>query len=315
MIKFTAGSMEEVHRTLMGELLERPDFRPSPRGSRVHELVASGFELTDPRNRLILHPARAANYGFGVGELCWYIRGDSDLETMAYYNKRMSQFSDDGRTINSAYGMRMFEPLAVPRYSQWEMVLKELQEDPDSRRAVIHINQPRDLAKATLPDGSKDVPCTMALQFMVRDRRLVLHVTMRSNDLVWGTPYDVFSFTCLQECMLYELQEVGVPVDDLGSYHHTATSLHVYDRHLEMAAKVAHGPAPERPAAMKPFTLEGIELLAHAWEPAIRRRKWVEGQRPLTAADGETMGWMMDRLQEHAMRRLKEAEATCSKVD
>lgn len=313
MIKFAAGSMEEVHRTLMGELLERPDFRPSPRGSRVHELVASGFELTDPRNRLILHPARAANYGFAVGELCWYIRGDSDLETMAYYNKRMSQFSDDGKTINSAYGMRMFEPIhdypgGAPPHSQWGAVLKELKDDPDSRRAVIHINQPRDLFKATCPDGSKDVPCTMALQFMVRDRRLVLHVTMRSNDLVWGTPYDVFSFTCLQECMLYELQDAGVPVDDLGSYHHTATSLHVYDRHLEMAAKVANGPAPERPAAMKPFTLEGMELIAHVCEPDIRRGRRIERPivdlRPL----GETELWMLDRLNEHREKRLKEAE-------
>ncbi len=287
----------------MRALIESPDFKPSPRGQPIHELVASGFELTNPRDRLIMSPARATNYGFGVGELCWYIRGDSDLETMTYYNKRMSQFSDDGKTINSAYGMRMFEPKCGSGYSQWDMCIHELKEDPASRRAVIHINQPHDLYKATCPDGSKDVPCTMSLQFMIRDLKLVLHVTMRSNDIVWGLPYDAFSFTCLQECMLYELVAEGVPVNDLGSYHHTATSLHVYDRHLDMAAKVANGEEFEKPAPMKPFTLAGIQRLAEDWEPSIRRHVVYD---VISDTQDPTVGWMVDRLIEHRTKREEE---------
>jgi thymidylate synthase len=100
-------------------------------------------------------------------------------------------------------------------------VLEELKNDPDSRRAVMHINQPPDLGRA-VGAGSKDVPCTMSLQLLIRDRKLHMHVLMRSNDVVWGMPYDVFSFTCLQEAFLYLLQEQGVPVDGLGCYHHTA---------------------------------------------------------------------------------------------
>jgi thymidylate synthase len=55
---------------------------------------------------------------------------------------------------------------------------------------------------------------------------------MRSNDLIWGVPYDVFVFTFLQELAAMELQ-VG-----LGTYHHFAGSLHIYDRHFNLVDEI-----------------------------------------------------------------------------
>jgi hypothetical protein len=119
------------------------------------------------------------------------------------------------------------------------MVLDELRKDPDSRRAVIHIRELRD--GFDLPD----VPCTLALQFLLREGKLNLVVHMRSNDIVLGTCYDVPAFTIMQEVMANDL---GV---ELGSYFHFANSMHVYERHYEMADAArsiscddlgAHGP-------------------------------------------------------------------------
>lgn len=312
-------SLEEVHKGLMHELMESPDCESAPRGKPIRELIAGGFTLTDPRNRLIYSPARAVNYGFAVGELCWYARGDSDLETMLYYNRRMAQFSDDGVSINSAYGARMLNPSLGGIHSQWDLCVRELVRDPDSRRAVMHINQPWDLWQA-VSKGSKDVPCTMSLQLLVRNRRLHMHVLMRSNDVVWGLPYDAFSFTCLQEAFLYQLQEAGVPVDDLGSYHHTAGSLHVYDTHYGMAEQVTKEEW-NTPAPMKPFTLEELEWLAEDWEPACRRSVNEQGlpdvPRPWNAspivmectrfAEESTLDWMVAMLVDHRDKRVIES--------
>jgi thymidylate synthase len=300
------NSLETIYRKLMRMLDTDPDFSSAPRGKPIHEFIGSSFTLTDPRNRLVTSPARKMNYGFAVGELCWYLRGDTDLETMAYYNRRMSQFSDDGKTINSAYGYRMFRDRFTESgwvgVSQLDNVIDELRRDPDSRRAVMHINEPNDLRRAVRV-GSKDVPCTMSIQLLVRDRRLHMHVLMRSNDVIWGLPYDVFSFTCLQEAFLYMLQEAGIPVDDLGFYHHTAGSLHVYDTHFGMAADIKrewHQP----PAPMRPFTLATLREIAEQCEPAIRK----------SAPDGVfcnvfegTEAWMFERLLEHRTKRNAEA--------
>lgn len=309
---YYSDSLEDIHQALMMTLYDDFDYESSPRGKPIRELIAASFTLADPRNRLITSPARAVNYGFAVGELCWYIRGDHDLETMLYYNKRMGQFSDDGKTINSAYGSRIFNPIYgvcppgkfIDHPGQFDLVIEELKSDPDSRRAVMHINQPRDLGRA-VGAGSKDVPCTMSLQLLIRDRKLHMHVLMRSNDVVWGLPYDVFSFTCLQEAFLYMLQEKGVPVDDLGSYHHTAGSLHVYDTHFSLAKEVA-GEDIQWPAPMKPFTLDLLQKLGEDWEPRIRTS--TVDRTDITSVGDDTIGWMVDRLIEHRLKRDEEAK-------
>ncbi len=308
------GSLESIHSCLVSTLLEDPDCESSPRGRPVRELVAASFTLTDPRNRLVFSPARAVNYGFGVGELCWYLRGDRDLATMRYYNKRMSQFSDDGESINSAYGNRIFRSrwslgTTVPGtgYSQFNNVIDELKADPHSRRAVIHINEPYDLRHAIV-NGSKDVPCTMSLQLLIRDRRLHMHALMRSNDVIWGMPYDVFSFTSLQECFLHSLQHAGVPVDDLGSYHHSVGSLHLYDTHFGMAGLVGQEHMPD-PAPMAPFTLPKIYSLALTDEPAIRSGVWADMLTCKPAFhDEDSISWMHGQLIEHWNKRQKEKE-------
>lgn len=309
---FSSDSLQDIHQVLMHTLYDDFDYESAPRGKPIRELMAASFTLMDPRNRIITSPARNVNYGFAVGELCWYVRGDSDLETMLYYNRRMSQFSDDGKTINSAYGARIFNPIYgvcppgkfIDHPGQLDLVIEELKNDPDSRRAVMHINQPRDLGRA-VGAGSKDVPCTMSLQLFIRDRKLHMHVLMRSNDVVWGLPYDVFSFTCLQEAFLYQLQEVGVPVDDLGSYHHTAGSLHIYDTHFAMAEEVSKERL-EDPAPMKPFTLAHLEDLALHHEPDIRINRmqelpWLGGIEP------NSIDWMVEQLFAHRRKRDEEA--------
>lgn len=320
---YSSNSLQDIHKVLMMTLHDDYDFLSAPRGKPIKELITPSFTLTDPRNRLITSPARNVNYGFAVGELCWYVRGDDDLETMLYYNKRMSQFSDDGKTINSAYGHRLFKTRFRENQfsgsghdawdrSQLDNVIEELRRDPDSRRAVMHINEPPDLDRATTK-GSKDVPCTMSLQLLIRDRRLHMHALMRSNDVVWGLPYDVFSFTCLQEAFLLQLQRAGVPVDDLGSYHHTAGSLHVYDTHFKMAEEVAAEPDhPDPPSlAMPAFDLQSLEYLAEQLEPEIRRR-WQEpdvmgGYNLRDEESGDTfLDWCVHRLLTHRNKRIEE---------
>jgi thymidylate synthase len=316
-------SLEDIHNVLVGTLIDDPDCSAAPRGKPIKELIAPSFTLMNPRNRLITSPIRSVNYGFGVGELCWYLRGDKDLETMRYYNKRMNQFSDDGYTINSAYGNRIFKnryskkspprtardsgpPLPPGGISQFDLVLDELTRDPDSRRAVMHINEPGDLLRA-VEQGSKDVPCTMSLQLLIRDRKLHMHVLMRSNDIVWGMPYDVFSFTCLQETFLYKLQEAGVPVDDLGSYHHTAGSLHIYDTHFEMADAIKDETVAT-PSPMSPFTLEDMEWLSQVFEPLIRNSAMYDGPvgDAVERETGETIDWMVTMLVNHRDKRVSE---------
>ena len=107
-------------------------------------------------------------------------------------------------------------------------VRRLLRSDRATRRAVLYFND----ALSHLALDCPDAACATSLQFLIRAGALDAVVCMRSNDVIWGLPYDVFLFTFLQEMMAVELDvEVGV-------YHHFAASLHLYSRQRSLASRV-----------------------------------------------------------------------------
>jgi thymidylate synthase len=211
---------------------DESEFVSSPRGMKIKEKLGVQFRIKDPRDRLPFVEARNFSLSYFVAETLWYLSGNDSTEWISYYASFWKGISDDGKTANSAYGARIFRPhdrIAAGGIVQWDYVKEELRKDPDSRRAVIHIRTPDDSLHAV-----KDVPCTLALQFFIREGKLHLHVNMRSSDIILGIAYDVPAFTTMQEIMANEL---GV---ELGEYVHTSNSLHCYERDFEMLDAIAN---------------------------------------------------------------------------
>lgn len=207
------------------------------RGLEMKELIPGYFEITNPRDRLLNIDSRnIKKYVFG--ELLWYLTGRDDVNFISKYSKMWSRLSDDGIHNNSAYGKFIFNKLPIAGYginnnnfkefentsfyykSQWEFVKDVLRKDPFSRQAVIHI-------KPIQMYETKDTVCTYFLQFFIRDNKLDMIASMRSNDLLFGTTYDVFMFTFLQELMA---AEIGVEV---GTYKHFASNIHIYKKDMD----------------------------------------------------------------------------------
>lgn len=151
-----------------------------------------------------------------LGEWLWYFSGKNSMKFISTFGSMWSKLSDDGETNNSAYGYRMKYEFG---FDQIETVINLLKKDKDSRRAVINLNTPNPNVITT-----KDEPCTIALQFLIRDNKLYCTGIMRSNDIWYGFPYDVAFFTELQ---MYIADRLGVKY---GTYTHFAVSLHMYDK-------------------------------------------------------------------------------------
>ena len=189
----------------------------SPRGQNIKEILGFSICINNPLDRIIYSPSRKMSMSYAVGEFIYYITGNNTLNFIQYYSKQFKNFTDDGKTINSAYGYRIFGYSNLFKFNQWEYVKKQLKTDPDTRRAIIHLHMPNN-------KKTNDELCTLTLQFMIREGKLNLLVNMRSNDIIWGYTYDVFNFTLLQELMANEL---NIPV---GKYYHNAASMHIYER-------------------------------------------------------------------------------------
>jgi thymidylate synthase len=226
------GNFTQAYIDLCRQVRDDSEFVSAPRGMKIKEKLGVQFRIKNPRDRLPFVEARNFSLSYFVAETLWYMSGSNSTEWISRYAPFWKDISDDGKTANSAYGARIFKlhpRIADGELNQWEYVKSELKRDPDSRRAVIHIRTPDDSLHAV-----KDVPCTLALQFFIREGSLHLHVNMRSSDIILGIAYDVPAFTTMQEILANEL---GV---ELGEYVHTSNSLHCYERDFEMLDAIAN---------------------------------------------------------------------------
>lgn len=192
------------------------------RDGAVHnEVINAVTVIKDPTRSFVTSKTRNLPIRYAVGEMLWYMSGNENLSEIQKYTKNWDRMSDNGVTVNSNYGWCVKYKYG---FDQWEFVRNLLSTDPNTRQAVIHIKE----ADQT---PSKDVNCTVCLQFFIRDGKLYLTTYMRSNDLWMGFPYDVFQFMNMQVLMSMEL---GIP---LGSYTHIAGSLHLYERDYKRVYK------------------------------------------------------------------------------
>lgn len=216
----------DCYLALIREVYNDYEYESSPRGQKIREKLGVSFTIDNPRHRYPFVWGRNFSPTYLAAEMVWYLSGNNSTEWISNYSKFWSNISDDGKTANSAYGARIFHTnpiIAGGRLNQWDFVKDELTRDPDSRRAIIHLRTPDDSVDAKL-----DVPCTLSLQFFIRDAQLHMIVNMRSSDLIFGIAYDIPAFTFFQEMLALEL---GV---GLGTYTHCSNSLHIYERHFKM---------------------------------------------------------------------------------
>ena len=190
----------------------------APRGQPILELIGYSFTI-DMKHPVVGNPKRKLGYKFMAAEAYWILMGDDRVETIAPYSKAIANFSGNGVTFDGAYGPKVV--------AQLEYVVQTLVNDRDTRQAVMTIWREN-------PGPSKDIPCTVAVQFLIRDGLLHCVDTMRSSDVWLGVPYDLFNFSMISMYVALRLREVGVHVE-LGTLTLQAGSQHLYERNLKDA--------------------------------------------------------------------------------
>jgi len=177
---------------------------------------------SEPRERVLFSKVRDANPFFHVMESAWMLAGRQDLAFVQNFVARMSQYSDDQKTLHGAYGYRWRSLFGM---DQLKWVIEELRDNPASRRAVLTMWSPADdIPKVQA--GGKDVPCNTQVYFSVSGGFLDMTVTCRSNDIIWGAygaNYVHFSFL-----MEYIADMIGATV---GKFYQLSNNYHLYLEH------------------------------------------------------------------------------------
>lgn len=226
--------LSTIYRSVLTGGIER-----SPRGQRVREWPSPVFiELDKHDMPWSFIQGRKFNPFFAVAEVIWILAGRNDVEFISYYNSKIKDFSDDGITFHGAYGYRfrayptllsLDGELYADYIDQIALVIHRLKKDPQTRQAVLGLWNP----SLDLKDGSKDYPCNNLCYFSQRDGALDMSVVRRSNDMVWGLPYNQVQFYFLHAMIAGAL---GV---QMGRYHEFVQNMHVYlDNYKETLGRI-----------------------------------------------------------------------------
>lgn len=191
----------------------------SPRGIPTWEILGATVTLDNPRDRIVTARSRKMNIAFAIAEWFSFMLGIDNIDFFTQFIGSYGQFSTDGQRLDGCYGTRINTVNGIRYQSQLNEVARILQSDPMSRQAVMSIYERDDL----YGKGGKNTPCTLNLQFLIRDGRLDMITYMRSSDVYKGITNDIVVFTLIQEFLARQLDV------ELGKFTLCAGSLHIYN--------------------------------------------------------------------------------------
>lgn len=243
------------------------EYEAGPREMLTRELLDVTMHIEDPTQIPFDINGRGLNLAIGALEILQLL-GQQPADALVRRSvKSLAAFQDYGISYGN-YGARL--------RGQLTNIVKELLDDEDSRRAVATIYDGR----SDLRQGTRDIPCTLSVQFIIRGGALHSRVSMRSNDAWLGLPYDLHQF-CALHCAMAE-----VLTCDVGRYTHTVGSMHLYQRDW---AKVEDLGEPLSKSQSDLFGLDRFDSLSrleeltticqdimlNVYEPATPFEKWL----------------------------------------
>ncbi|WHX25105.1 thymidylate synthase [Virgibacillus halodenitrificans] len=225
MIKVDGNNFSIVYYKLLHLATNFETDITSSRNGPVKDLGTAYFEISNHDEfRIPILRGRAFNPFFALTEFSWLIEGSNMLEPLNYFIKDYFQYSDDGVTLNGAYGHRLRKSHGI---DQIDKAIETLTQHSDTRRVVLTMWSANDLGSV-----SKDIPCNISIMLKVRDNSLDMTVVNRSNDVFLGVPYNVVVFYLLQ-CFL--ASKTGLKI---GKQKHFTDSLHLYTKHFKRVQRI-----------------------------------------------------------------------------
>ncbi|WP_373763394.1 thymidylate synthase [Porphyromonas loveana] len=159
-----------------------------------------------------------------ICELLWFLRGDTNVRFLHEYGVSIwDEWADSNGDLGPIYGYqwRSWPDYQGGHIDQMQNVLRQLREEPDSRRIIVCSWNVGQIDEMRLP------PCHCFMQFYVQDGKLSLQLYQRSADSFLGVPFNIASYALLLQMVA---QVSGLQP---GRFVHTLGDAHIYSNHLE----------------------------------------------------------------------------------
>ena len=156
-----------------------------------------------------------------VDELLWiWQKKSNDIHQLS--SGIWNAWADENGTIGKAYGYQLGvkHKYSDGWFDQVDRILKDLKENPASRRMLTNIFNHHDLSEMGL------YPCAYSMTFNVSGNTLNAILNQRSQDMLTASNWNVCQYAVLVHMMA---QVSGL---EAGELVHVIADCHIYDRHI-----------------------------------------------------------------------------------
>lgn len=252
-------------------------------GAQTRYNLSDGFPLLTTKK---------VNFNAIVHELLWFIKGDTNIKYLVdnnvkiwnewpfesfkhskdYQGETMEEFvakikSDDSfaaqfGNLGPVYGKQWRD---FNGFDQLVNLVKQIEQNPDSRRLIVSAWNPNDIQKMLLP------PCHCFFQFYINNNKLSCQLYQRSADLFLGVPFNIASYSLLIHLIAASCQL------EVGEFVHTIGDCHIYVNHIEQV-KLQMARTPKSLPRLKlnkrtslfDYTFNDIEIEGYNPDPIIK---------------------------------------------
>ena len=199
--------------------LENKNFTIDRSDQKTIELIGASFIADEPA--IFGTPSE----DYIQKELDWYLSGSTNVNDIGEnVPAAWKATANEHGEINSNYGRLIFDD---KYYRQFDNVINELSNNPDTRRASMIYTRPSIWVEFD-ENGKNDFICTNSVTYYIRDGKLNCVVQMRSNDVIFGYKNDY-------AWQKYVLEKVAQATDSIeGDIVWQVQNLHVYERHFNL---------------------------------------------------------------------------------
>ena len=190
--------------------------------------------FSHPTERVLFYPERDANPFFHLMESLWMLAGRNDVEWISKYNKKISDYSDNGKIFHGAYGHRWrnhFKGGPKEFKDLLDHIFIRLHKFNNDRRCVLTMWDPN--IDLVMHNDGKDYPCNTQVFFSKRKDILNMTVINRSNDIIWG----LFCANAVHMSMLHEYVASRASCE-VGTYTHFSNNAHAYVETLDKVKNI-----------------------------------------------------------------------------
>ncbi len=204
-----------------------------------------------------------------IYELLWFLQGSSNVQYLRDNGVTIwDEWADEHGELGPVYGVqwRSWPSPDGGTIDQISQVLREIKQNPDSRRLIVSAWNVGEIPKMALP------PCHLLFQFYVAQGRLSCQLYQRSCDIFIGVPFNIASYALLthmvaQQCDL-----------EVGDFVWTGGDCHIYSNHFDQVREqLSRTPRPyptlvikRKPRSLFDYRYEDFEIEAYDPHPHIK---------------------------------------------